>query len=460
VTPHTLPELLANQLQFFLLLEFLLIGSFDGLFGHDSRLIASLNRSYVPHSQESSEIPILRTRISRSDKGPCSGSVTMDFSRCSGSQALPMGQDLLFPQAQPVCSGLTSKEDEGNESILHESTPIKQWAGSSVTLSPSGMDFAEDLLSDVCQFNFDFQTASAEDTANMFPAAYGQDPFRTATPGSASDSTGDGPSSLLDSTEVYDSVAMEPSFSNDSYLDIHNVQYGGMEPKDPHMYDSPAPAKTPFRSANSQELGGLCLAAKQNWPGPDGACFSPEEFKSHPAFYSACQTTWSSPTTSSAEPSLGSSYSQGFQQPYLSSPTSLSAHESITSMEDPISSPFSLGPAQQFHGSDALQSCDALRFVYPYVTPACLTNDSTLRPQHGFQRQSLPCWTPPENIPGPMLAHSGSFLYRRPSSDGENTARRNELYQRSPEDDGLYHCPFAVSEGCMHKPEKLKCNYE
>ena len=38
-------------------------------------------------------------------------------------------------------------------------------------------------------------------------------------------------------------------------------------------------------------------------------------------------------------------------------------------------------------------------------------------------------------------------------------ARRNELYNEGPKKDGLYHCPFEA-DGCKHKPEKLKCNYE
>lgn len=50
----------------------------------------------------------------------------------------------------------------------------------------------------------------------------------------------------------------------------------------------------------------------------------------------------------------------------------------------------------------------------------------------------------------------------RRSSDVETTttAREHPLYHVGPKEDGLYHCPFAGSEECSHKPEKLKCNYE
>ena len=53
------------------------------------------------------------------------------------------------------------------------------------------------------------------------------------------------------------------------------------------------------------------------------------------------------------------------------------------------------------------------------------------------------------------------YMSRRGSTEHDNSsARRNELYQVGPKEDGLYHCPFEASDGCKHKPEKLKCNYE
>lgn len=45
----------------------------------------------------------------------------------------------------------------------------------------------------------------------------------------------------------------------------------------------------------------------------------------------------------------------------------------------------------------------------------------------------------------------------------DSTAREHPLYHNiSPHSDGLYHCPFEddPKANCMHKPEKLKCNYE
>jgi len=49
----------------------------------------------------------------------------------------------------------------------------------------------------------------------------------------------------------------------------------------------------------------------------------------------------------------------------------------------------------------------------------------------------------------------------RTSVDMDNTARDHELYQNvQVHADGLYHCPWEGKDGCTHKAEKLKCNYE
>lgn len=49
----------------------------------------------------------------------------------------------------------------------------------------------------------------------------------------------------------------------------------------------------------------------------------------------------------------------------------------------------------------------------------------------------------------------------RSSLEIDNTARDHAYYQNvRVHADGLYHCPWEGKEGCQHKPEKLKCNYE
>ena len=43
----------------------------------------------------------------------------------------------------------------------------------------------------------------------------------------------------------------------------------------------------------------------------------------------------------------------------------------------------------------------------------------------------------------------------------DNNARNHPLYKNvPPKPDGLYHCPWEGQDGCLHKPDKLKCNYE
>ena len=55
----------------------------------------------------------------------------------------------------------------------------------------------------------------------------------------------------------------------------------------------------------------------------------------------------------------------------------------------------------------------------------------------------------------------GLYPHRFHGVEHENaTARSHEYYRATKKEDGLFHCPFALAEGCTHKPEALKCNYE
>ena len=183
------------------------------------------------------------------------------------------------------------------------------------------------------------------------------------------------------------------------------------------------------------------------------------------------QTAWSSPSTISMEPSLASSYSQGsmFSQ-QLGSPISLTSQEDLSevaSNDDGVLSPLSLGgPAQgSFSAAMIDPQFETSRFVYSQhlsVTSLTPAAHSTLRPSNGFPRAPLSNLPYPMSCGSPVVAGPVDFFpYRRSSSDGDNTsARNNELYQIGPKKDGLYHCPFETSDGCTHKPEKLKCNYE
>ncbi|KAF4121160.1 ZnF C2H2, partial [Geosmithia morbida] len=55
------------------------------------------------------------------------------------------------------------------------------------------------------------------------------------------------------------------------------------------------------------------------------------------------------------------------------------------------------------------------------------------------------------------LALASPMSNRRESE----SARNHDLYKNAkPQEDGLFHCPWEGSASCMHKPEKLKCNYD
>ncbi len=49
---------------------------------------------------------------------------------------------------------------------------------------------------------------------------------------------------------------------------------------------------------------------------------------------------------------------------------------------------------------------------------------------------------------------------RRQSEDSElGAVRTHRWYQVPPAEDGLYHCPLEA-QGCRHRAETLKCNYQ
>jgi len=66
-----------------------------------------------------------------------------------------------------------------------------------------------------------------------------------------------------------------------------------------------------------------------------------------------------------------------------------------------------------------------------------------------------------QRFPGTSETSDESRFVGRSSINVDNTARDNPLYQNvTVQADGFYHCPWEGKEGCGHKPEKLKCNYE
>ena len=171
-------------------------------------------------------------------------------------------------------------------------------------------------------------------------------------------------------------------------------------------------------------------------------------------------------------PSMSSSFSQhSFPGQLPDTPVSMDQHEDWPIAEHgPVNESF-----PQFRAGGAMQipssfdlSPDLERFAFQTNDSLSFPSDfplSTIRPGNSFQRTplSVEAWIGPEMMDQaygypPYPGMDGS----RRSSDGEagRNARENPLYKAVPQEDGLYHCPFASKDGCSKSPEKLKCNYE
>lgn len=172
--------------------------------------------------------------------------------------------------------------------------------------------------------------------------------------------------------------------------------------------------------------------------------------------------------------SVSSSYSRSSYIPVqINTPLSPVAQEADWPMDLPTGPEetgfypaFSLGEPSQAAAYPTKHQ-DPMRWVHNFISKFN-TDDlrSTVKPSRSFQRAPLPgmdLWTQEDSQ---NQAHNSpafvDLTQTRRSSDVETTttAREHPLYQVGPKEDGLYHCPFAGSEDCSHKPEKLKCNYE
>ena len=170
-------------------------------------------------------------------------------------------------------------------------------------------------------------------------------------------------------------------------------------------------------------------------------------------------------------PSMSSSYSQhSFLGQLPDTPVSMDLHE-----DWPIGEP---GPMNEgfphFRGGSAMQiqppfdlTADSERFAFHFNENKFLPSDfpiSTIRPGNAFQRTplSMDAWVGPEVMePAYGFSSYPGMDGSRRSSDGEagRNARENPLYKAVPQEDGLYHCPFAIKDGCAKSPEKVKFIY-
>ncbi|KAI9840609.1 MAG: hypothetical protein M1837_001505 [Sclerophora amabilis] len=80
---------------------------------------------------------------------------------------------------------------------------------------------------------------------------------------------------------------------------------------------------------------------------------------------------------------------------------------------------------------------------------------------HGVNLGPLPSLELDINENKVLGSPSGQDHRPRASDETEmGVARNHPLYQASPKDDGLFHCPYEGADGCNHKPAPLKCNYD
>ncbi|KAI9835033.1 MAG: hypothetical protein M1819_002585 [Sarea resinae] len=81
------------------------------------------------------------------------------------------------------------------------------------------------------------------------------------------------------------------------------------------------------------------------------------------------------------------------------------------------------------------------------------------------RRQRAGGTSPVAELAGPddvsILSTSSATVVARSGDEMEiGPARDHPLYQATLHEDGLYHCAYEGREGCMHRPTKLKCNYD
>lgn len=167
-------------------------------------------------------------------------------------------------------------------------------------------------------------------------------------------------------------------------------------------------------------------------------------------------TAWSSPSSAAIDPPFPHSYAtHGFFPCSMASPQMLPASEDFGTnfLGFDYILPTSMAETQVQSPTD-YQSSEILY-------------SGTIRPTRDQTRASIAentFWSTPEMSPDMIvLPITGAQGSARPSKHGSANvnARNHHLYHLGVNPlDGLYYCPFGSPDGCRHKPEKLKCNYE
>ncbi|KAL8872069.1 MAG: hypothetical protein Q9174_002238 [Haloplaca sp. 1 TL-2023] len=252
---------------------------------------------------------------------------------------------------------------------------------------------------------------------------------------------------------------MSQSSRNALSLDTCN-DIDSMKNYEARAYPTPTAEEMTYSTSSASYLpyGGShdCEPRYFGWPSGN---FLPEDETSQAMYpHGSNGAAWS--PVLGTDPSVSSSYSR-------SSFLAMQPHTPLSPLAQEPN-----WPAGQGHGhEDDLGFCPAFSLGEAFSLPAGCRMDhddgmSTLKPNRSAQRApvaGMDMWTPEDShsadFAGPSFV---DLTYARRPSDNENTttAREHPLYRVGPKEDGLYHCPFAGSQDCTHKAEKLKCNYE
>ncbi|KAF6221263.1 hypothetical protein HO133_002118 [Letharia lupina] len=293
-------------------------------------------------------------------------------------------------------------------------------------------------------------------------------------------------------SSMYQSYGVEETY-HDMGATSAGLQFSGMdmafEMPQSHAFDMTQLIQGEQRYTNGSPVNNLAYQIMTTggfFPGPaeihppmvlgnnDGGYALPAEWD-HQVMYQENAVGVSLPLeyspASGLAPSMSSSYSQhSFLGQLPDTPVSMDLHEDWPIGEAGMNENFphfSAGGAMQIQPAFNLPT-DSERFAFQTNDDNLLPSDfplSTIRPSTSFQRIPLPmdAWVGPEMM-DPAFGFSSypGMDGSRRSSDGEagRNARENPLYKAVPQEDGLYHCPFAATDGCLKSPEKLKCNYE
>ncbi|KAL8841513.1 MAG: hypothetical protein Q9170_000896 [Blastenia crenularia] len=223
-------------------------------------------------------------------------------------------------------------------------------------------------------------------------------------------------------------------------------------------YTAPAPDDmpycTPVDSGYSYKAESSLEPRFSDWPA--GVYLPDAEASKQGIPYGSNALSWS--PMLATDPSVSSSYSRSsYLAMQANTPLSPVAQEPDWPI-DPVTCQEETGFYPAFSLGDALSP--------PQWTLNGHDSMSTVKPSRSFHRTPLSgieFWAQEDsNAPGCGGPAPMDLPSTRRSSDVETTttARDHHLYQVGPMQDGLYHCPFAGSDDCSHKPEKLKCNYD